>query len=172
MVYIFYSILFYFWSLHLLHPFISISSPSISHQNKLYCPFTLLSLIILYLPQHLHCLFIFLISSARYCFIIKQWLTIESMNIIMSPTKGEGDILFLVQILLASALALASASAWHFLVCTIWHEYYYVPHRRGGGHIVFGADPVGVGVSVSMTLSCLHDISWTGGWILTEFAWM
>ena len=39
----------------------------------------------------------------------------------------------------------------------------YVPHRRGGGHIVFGADPVGVGVSlsfgVSVTLSCLHDIS-------------
>ena len=32
-----------------------------------------------------------------------------------------------------------------------------VPHRRGGGHIVFGADPVGVGVSV--TLSCLHDTS-------------
>ena len=35
----------------------------------------------------------------------------------------------------------------------------YVPHRREGGHIVFGADPVGVGVSVSVTLSCLHDIS-------------
>ena len=28
---------------------------------------------------------------------------------IMSPTEGEGDILFLVRILLASALALASA---------------------------------------------------------------
>ena len=37
----------------------------------------------------------------------------------------------------------------------------YVPHRRGGGHIVFGADPVGIGVSVGVgvTLSCLHDIS-------------
>ena len=35
----------------------------------------------------------------------------------------------------------------------------YVPYRRGGGHIVFGADPVGVGVGVSVTLSCLHDIS-------------
>ena len=41
----------------------------------------------------------------------------------------------------------------------------YVPHRRGGGHIVFGADPVGVGfsvgfgVGVGVTLSCLHDIS-------------
>ena len=23
---------------------------------------------------------------------------------------------------------------------------YYVPHRRGGGHIVFGADPVGVSI--------------------------
>ena len=50
----------------------------------------------------------------------------------MSPTEGEGDILFLVRILLASALASASASAsesasasasaWHFLVCTISHE--------------------------------------------------
>ena len=46
-------------------------------------------------------------------------------------------------------------------------QYYYVPHRRGGGHIVFGADPVGVGVSVGVgvgvsvgvTLFCLHDIS-------------
>ena len=41
--------------------------------------------------------------------------------------------------------------------------YFYVPHRRGGEHIVFGADPVCVGVSVSVgvgvTLSCLHDIS-------------
>ena len=42
---------------------------------------------------------------------------------------------------------------------------YYVPHRRGGGHVVFGADPVGVGVSigvgvsVGVTLSGLHDIS-------------
>ena len=40
---------------------------------------------------------------------------------------------------------------------------HYVPHRRGGGHIVFGADPVGVGVSVGVTLSCLHDISLLGG---------
>ena len=34
-------------------------------------------------------------------------------------------------------------------------------HRRGGGHIVFGVDPVCVGFSVTlfgigMTLSCLH----------------
>ena len=35
----------------------------------------------------------------------------------------------------------------------------YVPHRRGGGHIVFGADPVGVGIGVGVMLSCLHDIS-------------
>ena len=60
----------------------------------------------------------------------------------------------------------------------------YVPHRWRGGYIVFGADPVGVGVSVGVsvsasvgvgvgvTLSFLHDISWTGGWILTKFAWM
>ena len=43
--------------------------------------------------------------------------------------------------------------------------YCYVPHRRGGGHIVFGVDLVGVGVgigigvSVGVTFSCLHDIS-------------
>ena len=50
----------------------------------------------------------------------------------------------------------------------------YVPHRRGGGHIVFGADPVGGGVSVDVgvTLSFFHDISCTGWWILTKFAWM
>ena len=57
-----------------------------------------------------------------------------------------------------------------------WVCYFHVPHRRGGGNIVFGADPVVVGVSVSVgvsvTLSCLHDISRTGGWILTKFAWM
>ena len=48
-----------------------------------------------------------------------------------------------------------------------WAKSNYVPHRRGGGHIVFGEDPVGVGVSVgvgvcvgvSVTFSCLHDIS-------------
>ena len=33
------------------------------------------------------------------------------INIFMSPIEGEGDILFLVRILLAPALALASASA-------------------------------------------------------------
>ena len=44
--------------------------------------------------------------------------------LIMSPTEEEGDILFLVRILLASALALALAlaMAWHFLVCTVSHE--------------------------------------------------
>ena len=35
------------------------------------------------------------------------------------------------------------------------------PNERGGGHIVFGADPIGVGVSVGIgvTLCCLHNIS-------------
>ena len=41
-------------------------------------------------------------------------------------TEGEGDILFLVRILLASALALALTlaleSAFHFLACMISHE--------------------------------------------------
>ena len=49
--------------------------------------------------------------------------------------------------------------------CQFMYLVIYVPHRRGGGHIVLGADPVGVGVSVGVsvsvgvTLSCLHDIS-------------
>ena len=46
---------------------------------------------------------------------------------------------------------------------TTFNKDNYVPHRRGGGHIIFDADPVGVGVSVivsvGVTLSCLHDIS-------------
>ena len=34
------------------------------------------------------------------------------------------------------------------------------PLLRGGGHTVFGADPVsiGVGISVDITLFCLHNI--------------
>ena len=34
------------------------------------------------------------------------------------------------------------------------------PNLRGGGHIDFGADPVGVsvGVDVDVILSCLHNI--------------
>ena len=34
---------------------------------------------------------------------------------------------------------------------------FYVHYVRGGGHIVFGADPVGIsiGICVSVTLSCL-----------------
>ena len=52
------------------------------------------------------------------------------------------------------------------------------PTGRGGGHIVFGVDPVCVGVSVGVSvgvgviLSCLHDTSWTGCRILTKFVWM
>ena len=34
---------------------------------------------------------------------------------------------------------------------------------RGGGHIVFSADPVGVGVA-----SCLHSIYFMNGWILAK----
>ena len=40
--------------------------------------------------------------------------------------------------------------------------FFYVPPPKGRGkYCFFGADPVGIGVSVgvSMTLSCLHDIS-------------
>ena len=44
------------------------------------------------------------------------------------------------------------------------------PELRGGGHTDFGIDPVGVGIIV--TLSCLHNILWTSGWILTKFSWI
>ena len=44
------------------------------------------------------------------------------------------------------------------------------PHLTGGGHIVFGADPIGF--SFGITLSYLHNILWTSGWILTKFSWM
>ena len=33
------------------------------------------------------------------------------------------------------------------------------PHRKGGGHIVFGVDPIGVDVCV--TVSCVHDMNWS-----------
>ena len=39
-------------------------------------------------------------------------------------------------------------------------------HLRWGGHTVFGLDPIGI------TISCLHNILWTSGWILTKFAWI
>ena len=42
---------------------------------------------------------------------------------------------------------------------------------RGEGHIDFGGDPVG-GIGISMTFSCLHNILWTSGWILTKFSWL
>ena len=52
-------------------------------------------------------------------FLVSYVLITLVCILLMSPTEGEGDLLFLVRILLASALA--SASAWHFLVCTISH---------------------------------------------------
>ena len=49
-------------------------------------------------------------------------------------------------------------------------------YLRGGGHIVFGADPsVSVLASASALVShffCLHNILWTSGWILTKFSWI
>ena len=40
------------------------------------------------------------------------------------------------------------------------------PNRKGGADIAFGTDPVGGGVRVA---HCLHSISWTSGWILTQY---
>ena len=44
------------------------------------------------------------------------------------------------------------------------------PHLWRRGHIVFGAGPISIGICV--TLSCLHNILWTSGWILTKFSWI
>ena len=53
------------------------------------------------------------------------------------------------------------------------------PHPKGGGpptqgeeDIDFVVDPVGFGVNVSNTLSSLHNILRTSGWILTKFSWI
>ena len=61
-------------------------------------------------------LFVPLLHSQTLALI--NGLSLWTDEFIMSPTKGEGDILFLVRILLVSA----SVSVWHFLVCTISHE--------------------------------------------------
>ena len=55
---------------------------------------------------------------------------------------------------------------------------YYVPHQGGGGgwvrgHIAFSEDPVGVGISVCISVligvaSCLHSSSLMNGWILAK----
>ena len=41
----------------------------------------------------------------------------------------------------------------------------------GGGHIVFSADPVGVGILVDVA-SCLHSISLLNGQILAKLKYM
>ena len=44
----------------------------------------------------------------------------------------------------------------------------------GGGHIVFGADPVGISISVGIgvTLFCLYIILWASGWSLSKLSWI
>ena len=46
------------------------------------------------------------------------------------------------------------------------------PHRRRVGHIVFDAEPVGVGISIGIcvTVLCLPDIFYTSKQILIKFA--
>ena len=50
----------------------------------------------------------------------------------------------------------------------LYFEFFMPPHLQGRGHIAFGADHVGV--CFCMTLSCLHNILWTSGLILTKFS--
>ena len=46
------------------------------------------------------------------------------------------------------------------------------PHQRELGHIVFGADPLGVFVGVAMTVFCVQVISYTKRGIGTKYAWI
>ena len=64
-----------------------------------------------------------------------------------------------------------------YLITALWHHKALLCsplYFRWGGHIVFGADPVSVrvGIDVSYTRSCLHNILWTSVWILTKFVWI
>ena len=58
--------------------------------------------------------------------------------------------------LIGSVVAFCSLTLSEMTSLLMIMENSYVPHWRGGGHIVFGADPVGIGVGV--TLSCMHDM--------------
>ena len=55
------------------------------------------------------------------------------------------------------------------LILVLFHQCRDIIIGRG---IDFGADPVGfsVGVGVRISLSCLHNILWTSGRILTKFS--
>ena len=41
-------------------------------------------------------------------------------------------------------------------------------HLQEGDILILVQNPIGVGV----TLSCLHNVLWTSGWILTKFSWI
>ena len=43
------------------------------------------------------------------------------------------------------------------------------PNLKGGEHIDFDVDSIGVDIGVTVTLSCLHNILWNSGWIFTKF---
>ena len=56
---------------------------------------------------------------------------------------------------------------------SLQQQIHYVPHHGGGGHIVFSADPVGVGGGVGVGVgvgvaTCLHSISLLNGQILAK----
>ena len=58
-------------------------------------------------------------------------------------------------------------------VCyTLRHFYVLQPMGRGTYWFCCSSRWCWLGVGVSMTLSCLHNILWTGGWILTKFSWI
>ena len=72
--------------------------------------------------------------------------------------------------------------AWQWIVLMTIHRLIfilhknYVPPPKGRGTNWFWCGPdgvgIGVGISVGIALSCLHNILWTGGYILTKFSWI
>ena len=47
----------------------------------------------------------------------------------------------------------------HIIIFLISRQKHVMAHHlRGGGHFIFGADPIGGGIGIAMTLSCLHNI--------------
>ena len=71
--------------------------------------------------------------------------------------------------ILSSAAVVIGALRVKALTRTAAEDIYVLP-PMARGNFIFGADPVGVNVGI--TLSCLHNILWTNGWILAKFSWI
>ena len=68
---------------------------------------------------------------------------------------------FFLNLRLANFLLLFNVKRCSVIISTVM-----LPHIRGGGHIVFGGGPIGVGFGG--TLPCLYSTLSTSGWILSK----